>query len=168
MNSDFKRQIMPNRTNVQLSAKEAVKVYVELDSKRILGFAPENSRPLFPPWTRFTEYTLLHAHEIERWVSRYREQQQRDAEEATIRQLERESIFRNSLRSAIRARNNEVNQFNRDLNNVLIRLMDERYDAMMKAKAKPEVFGAAEAYEEGKDSMEVALENPLLNLKPVQ
>lgn len=152
--------------NVQLSSKEAVKVYVEVGTKRILGFSPENARPLFPAWTRFTEYTLLYAHEIERWVKRYREQQQRDAEEATIRQLERESHFRRALRAAIRDRNNHVNSFNRDLNNVLIRLMDERYDAMMKAKAKPDVFGAAEAYEAGKDPAEVALENPLLNLKP--
>jgi hypothetical protein len=152
--------------NAQLGSKERTCVYVELDTKRILGFAPEFVQAVIPAGIRYTEYTLVSAREIERWVGRYREQQQRDAEEASYRQLMREKGFRDALKSSIRARNSQVNLFNRELNNVLIRLMDERYEAMLKAKAKPEVFGAAEAWEAGKDGEDVALENPLLRLRP--
>lgn len=133
--------------NVQLSEKEAVKVFVEVGSQRILGFAPAFARPLFGGSIRYTENLLLHAWEVERWVGRYREQQERDAEAATYRQTQRESVFRKSLRSAIETRNQHVSPVNRDLNNVLLKLMDQRYDQIMKAKAKPEIHGMAEASE---------------------
>ena len=153
--------------NVQLGSKEATKVFVELDTKRILGFGPEFAHPVFPLGTKWTEYTLLSAREIERWIRKYREQQQRDAEEATYTRLCREKRFRDALKSAIRARNPHVSQFNRDLNNVLIRLMDERYDKMMAAMEKPDVFGVAEAFEEQKSGEDLAMEHPYFNLKKV-
>lgn len=155
-----------NRSNVQLGSKEAVKVYVELDTKRILGFTPEFAKPLFLASVRYTEYTLLSAKEIERWVGRYREQQERDAYEATARQIQRESAFRKSLASAIRERNQHVNQFNRDLNNTLMRLNDERYDQMMKNKLKPVVHGVNEAYESSKSSHEISLDSPYFKHGP--
>jgi hypothetical protein len=145
--------------NVQLTGKESVKVFVEIGSNRILGFSPEFASPLFTPGTRYTETLLLHSRDVERWVGRYRQQQERDAEEATYRQIKRESIFRKSLRSAILERNKHVNPLNRDLNNVLIRLMDEKYDAMMKAKMKPVVHGMAEASEASKTVEDFALES---------
>jgi hypothetical protein len=146
--------------NVQLTAKEAVKVFVEIGTGRILGFAPEFSRPLFSGY-RYTEHILLHVRDIEIWIARYRVQQERDAEEATYRQIKRESIFRRSLRSAIEERNKHVNAFNRDLNNVLLRLMEEKYDKLMAAKAKPEIHGMAEASEASKTAADFAVESPM-------
>lgn len=133
--------------NVQLSAKESVKVFVEIGSERILGFAPEFGKPLFSGSIKYREHILLHARDIEMWVARYRRQQEIDAQAATYRQIERESIFRKSLRSAILRRNQHVNQVNRDLNNVLIRLMDEKYDKMMEAKKRPQMATLAELSE---------------------
>lgn len=166
MRWNFFNVILSDMHSVQLSSKEAVKVYLELDTKRILGFTPEFAKPFFPSTVRYTEYTLLSAKEIERWVGRYREQQERDAYEATVRQIQRESVFRKSLTSAIRARNQHVNPFNRDLNNTLIRLMDEKYDRMMQAKLRPQVYTPAMAYEEGKTAHEVALDSPYFKHGP--
>jgi hypothetical protein len=149
-----------------LSPKEAVKVYFELDTNRILGFTPEFAKPLFPMGIRYKEQTLQSAREIERHVGMYRQQQERDAYEATVRQIQRESIFRKSLASAIRARNLHVNPLNRDLNNTLIRLMDEKYDRMMQAKLRPQVYTPAEAYEQGKTAHEVALDSPYFKHGP--
>jgi hypothetical protein len=132
--------------NIQLTAREAVKVFLEIGTERILGFAPEQCRPLFTGF-RYTEKILLHARDIERYMALYRDQQHRDAEEATYRQVKRESTFRKSLRAAVVERNQHVDQFNRDLNNLYLKLNDERYDRMMAAKAKPEIHGMAEASE---------------------
>jgi hypothetical protein len=150
--------------NVQLSEKERTVVFVELDSRRILGFGPELAKPSFPKGVKYTETVLLSAREIENWVGRYREQQIRDAEETTYRQLEREAPIRAAIRKSLLARNasSDVNNYDRALNNVYVRLMDEKYDAMMKAKAKPEVFGMAEAYEEGVDSERIAMDSPYM------
>src|ERR1700679_2152689 len=133
--------------NVQLGHKESIKVYVELDTGRILGFSPELCAPLFPPGVKYREHVCLHSWEIENWIEKYRRQQEIDAEVATHRQIEKESVFRKSLRAAILARSSHVNQFNRDLNEAFIKLMDTRYDRMMEAKAKPQVHGMAEATE---------------------
>jgi hypothetical protein len=147
--------------NIQLTGKEAVKVFVEIGTKRILGFAPEKCAPLFPGHIRYTEYTLLHAKEVERWVAKYREQQERDAEEATARQIEREAPFRRALRYAIRERNKHVNPLNRNLNETFVKLMDRRYDQIMQAKSKPVVHGMAEASEANANQVaDFAMESP--------
>jgi hypothetical protein len=149
-----------------LSSKEAVKVYFELDTNRILGFTPEFARPLFPIGIRYKETTLQSAREIERHVAMYRQQQERDAYDATVRQIQRESIFRKSLASSIRARNQHVNQFNRDLNNTFIRLMDEKYDRMMQAKLRPQIYTPAEAYEQKTTTHEIAMDSPYFKHGP--
>ena len=146
--------------NVQLGPKEATKVFVEQDTNRILGFAPELAKPLFPPEIRYKEYTLLHANEIERWVKKYRIQQEQDAYEATLRTIERESIFRKSLASAIRARNQHVSTMNQALNNTYLKLMDKRYDEIQHSKMHPQVFGMAEAYEADVSAAKVAMDSP--------
>lgn len=153
-------------SHMPLSSKEAVKVYFELDTNRILGFTPEFAKPLFPIGIRYKEQTLQSAREIERHVAMYRTQQERDAYEATVRQIGRESVFRKSLASAIRARNQNVNQFNRDLNNTMIRLMDEKYDRMMKDKLRLQIYTPAEAYEQGKTGHEVAMDSPYFKHGP--
>ena len=149
--------------NVQLSGKESVKVFVEIGSGRILGFAPEFSGPLFPGYSiKYREHVLLHAKDIEMWVARYRVQQERDAEVATYRQIQHESKFRASLRSAIRQRNQHVSPINRALNETFIRLMDQRYDQMMQAKMKPQFSTLAEQSELKGDQMieKFALDSP--------
>jgi hypothetical protein len=140
--------------NIQLSAKESVKVFVEIGTDRILGFAPEHSRPLFSGSIRYREHILLHARDIEQWVSRYRVQQERDAEIATYRQIKQESGFRKSIREAIQRRNNHVSPVNRDLNNALIKLMDKRYEQIMEAKMHLVMHTLAEGSEAGKKSDE--------------
>lgn len=151
--------------NTQLGERERSVIFKDLDSKRILGFGPEMLKPVFPAGVRYTETVITSALEFEKWVKQYREQQERDAEEKTYRQLAREKPIRDSIKAALTARNSSISPANRDLNRVLIRLMDERYDAMMSAKAKPEVYGMAEAYDESHGSEDIALENPLLNLR---
>ena len=152
--------------NVQLSSREAIKVYIEQDTDRILGFAPENGRFLGAAGFRYKTHTLLHASEIERYVKKYREQQERDAYESTLLRIKREERFRKSLASSIRDRNQHVNQFNRDLNNTLIRLMDERYDQIIQSMLNPQVYGMAEAYEATTTSHEVALDSPYFKHGP--
>lgn len=155
--------------NVQLTAKEAVKVYVEIGSNRILGFSPEHARPLFSGF-RYREQILLHAREIEQWVARYQRQQQDDAEKATFRQIKRESAFRAELRNKIRERSKHVNEFNRQLNETLIKLMDLRYDKMMEAKMKPQAHSLAELSETSNsrdnDVLDFATKSPLYRDKP--
>ena len=124
-------------------------MFVEIGTDRILGFCPEFARPLFSGF-KYTEKVLLHARDIEMWVARYQAQQRQDAERATFRQIKRESAFRAQLRSKIRERNKHVNEFNKQLNETLIKLMDQRYDAMMQAKMKPEAHSLAELSEQSK------------------
>jgi hypothetical protein len=152
--------------NVQLSSREAVKVWIEEETKRVLGFTPENARFLGAAGIRAKSYTLLHAHEIEGWVAKYREQQERDAEEAAILTIQRESRFRKAIRSAIEQRNQSVNQFNRDLNNTFLRLMDSRYDQILQSKLHPIVHGFNEAYEASTDAHEFALDSPYFKHGP--
>lgn len=141
--------------NVQLTAKEAVKVYVEVETGRILGFSPEHANLLGRPrYIRYTSILLLHARDIEAWVAKYRIQQERDAEESTLRQIEREAPFRKALRDAIRERSKHVNKFNQALNETLVKLMDRRYDQIMQSKAKPVIQGMAESSEANPHAVE--------------
>jgi hypothetical protein len=152
--------------SVQLGPRERIKVYIELDTDRILGFTPEFAKPMYPAGIRYKEYTLLHAAEIERYVKRYREQQERDAYEATLLRIKREERFRKALASAIQERNQHVNQFNRDLNNTLIRLMDHRYNQIVTAMLHPQVYGMNEAYEATTTAHEFALDSPYFKHGP--
>ena len=152
--------------SVQLGPKEAAKVYIELDTDRILGISPEFASPLFPSGIRYKSYTLLHAADIERYVKRYREQQERDAYESTLRTIERESIFRKALRRAILDRNQHVSPMNQALNNTYLKLMDKRYDEIMEAKMHPQVYGMAEAYEASRTAIDVAQDSPYFKHPP--
>ena len=153
--------------NVQLSARESVKVYIETGTKRILGFSPAGCSLLqATPGIRYTSETLSHARDIERWVARYREQQDRDAHEKVLLKVQREARFRKALRSAIEARNQHVSPLNRDLNNTFLRLMDEKYDRMIQTMLHPVTHGVAEAYEAGTTTHEVALDSPYFSHPP--
>jgi hypothetical protein len=136
-------------------------VYIDADTKRILGFSPEGIKPLFPPGTRYDEKTPFDTLEMENWLKKYREQAHFDAEEKASRKVMREKPIRDAIKAAIRARNNVVNSLNRDLNNALIAFMDAEYDRIVRMQANPETFGIAEAYEESKLGEDLALEAPV-------
>lgn len=133
--------------NVQLTAREAVNVFIEVDTKRILGIAPASCRLLGAAGIRYTVETVNHARTIEKWIAKLGEQTRRDAEVATLAQIQRESKFRKMIRDKLLERNKHVNQYNQDLSNVFLRLMDQRYDRIMKSKMNPVVHGMAEASE---------------------
>lgn len=152
-------------SNVQLTSKEAITVYVEIGSNRILALCPQHAKPLLSQCNiRYVSQDLIHAKDIERWVAKYRQQQEQDAEIATYRQIKRESQFRKSIQDAIVERNKHVNKFNQDLNNVLMRLNNEKYESIMKAKAKPQFSTLAEMSEMSKshdnDVLDFAASSP--------
>lgn len=136
--------------NVQLTARESVKVFVEVGSKRILGIAPASCKLLGAYGVKYTEETLVHARDIEKWISRLGEQTRRDAEISTARQIQREKKFRQAIRDKLLERNKHVNKYNQDLTNAFIRLMDQKYDRMLQAKMNPVTHGMAQAQEESK------------------
>jgi hypothetical protein len=154
-----------NRANVQLPSKERTCVFYELDTRRIFGFAPEFAQFQLPPGVKWRSEVLFTSREIERWAKKYRDQVVRDEEAKAYNQVMREAPIRAAIRNAILERNKHVNNLNRDLNNAFLRLNEERYQGMIAARAKRETFIAAEAWEEGKDSAEIAMEHPFLNVK---
>jgi hypothetical protein len=136
-------------------------VFIESESKRILGFGPEGLNPKFPVGTRYETKTPFDTLEFENWLKKFREQSKFDAEERAFRRMQREKPIRDRIKAAIRARNLSVNQINRDANNAIIAFMDQEYDRVMKQQANPETFGVAEAYDESKIGEEIALEAPI-------
>ena len=136
-------------------------VFVEQDTKRILGFAPEGATPVFPPGTRYDTKLPFDTLELENWLKKYRQQQIQDAQENAYRRVMREKPIRDSIRNAIFARNAVVSPLNRDLNLALVHFMDQEYDRIIQMHANPEVFGVAEAYAESKEGEDLALEAPM-------
>ena len=150
------------RRNAQLGQNERAVVYYDADSGRLLGFGPENSRPFFPIGTRYRTENLFHASAIELAAKRYRSQCLRDAEEDTLRILEREAPIRRAIRDAVLERNNHVNERNKALNNAMLKVMDFYYEKARSRRLQVEVAIAAERYEAGKSSIDVALESSYL------
>jgi hypothetical protein len=146
-------------SNVQLSSRESVVVYRDPETKRILGFGPEYAKPAFPAGTKYTSETCLHASDVERRMMEYREQCLRDAEASTLRKLERERPIRDSIRSAVLARNSEVDPWNRDVNNALLRTWDHFYQRACNARLKAEVCTVAEKYDASKTTEQIANES---------
>lgn len=148
--------------NVQLTGSERTCVWIDSDSKRIIGFGPEGAKPKAPPGSRITSYTCLHAHELDRWMNKYREQCDRDSDESTVRKMEQERPMRNAIREAVLERNKHVDPMNRDLNLRSLELMDTMYERILARRRQAETFLAAEAYEAGTKSTDVALDSPFL------
>jgi hypothetical protein len=148
--------------NVQLAGREVSVVWLDADSKRIIGFAPEGARPVAPSGTRLKCYTLLHASELDRWMKKYREQNNRDREEATVRKLESERPMRDAIRAAVLERNNGLDPWNRDINLSMLRSMDTMYERVLNSRRKQEAVLVAEQYEAGKTSADVAADSPIV------
>lgn len=144
-------------------AKITTVVFIDLDSKRVLGFAPEGASPVFPAGTRYETRTPFDSLELEKFVKRFHEEGKRDVEEKTMRQVMREAPARKAIRDALIARSAHLDPFNRDLNYAMLGVMDQRYREAMDAKTKYETFLVAQAYEEGKAGEDVALEHPMFH-----
>jgi hypothetical protein len=152
-------------SNAQLSERESVKVFIDLDTGRILGMAPASiPSPLVTTGIKWKSELLQHTWEIESYLNRWREQVKQEAAIRTERQAAREAIFRNSLASAIRALS--VNQYNRDENNRLLKKMDDDYSRKLKKQMNPQLYGVAESSEAGKTSHEIALDSPYFKHGP--
>lgn len=149
----------------QIGPKVKTVVFVDLDTKRVLGFAPEGLKPVVPCGTRYETKTPFDTMELEKWVNRYREEQKSDLEEKTYRQFSREAPVRKAMRDALLSRNNHVSPANRALNIALADLMDSRYKKTMDAKMKAETFLVAEAYDESKYGEDIACESPFFKGK---
>lgn len=153
--------------NVQLSEREAVRVFIDLSTGRILGMAPASIRiPLLPAGFRWKSELLLHTWEIESWLNKWRVQVKEEALIRTERQAQRDAIFRNAIASQIRQRNLSVDQWNRDENNRLLKKMDEDYDRKLKKQMNPVLHGVAEANEESKTSLDISLDSPYFKHGP--
>ena len=150
------------RRHATLGQNERAQVYYDADSGRVLGFGPDGARPMFPLGTRYRTETLFHASAIERAAQRYRSQSLRDAEEDTLRILEREAPIRKAIRDAVIERNNHVDERNKALNNAMLKVMDFYYEKARSRRLQVEVAIAAERYEAGKSSIDVALESSYL------
>lgn len=135
-------------------------VYRDLDTKRILCFGIEGADPVVPLGTRYESFTLLHSSEIERWSKRYQEQCARDREETTVRRLEAERPFRQSVRDAVIARNANLDPWNRDINLRMLDAQDTMYMRVLDARRKAEVCIVAEKYDADSDSVKIAMDSP--------
>jgi hypothetical protein len=144
-------------------AKITTVVFIDLNTKRILGFAPEGATPYFPPGTRYETKTPFDSMELEKFVKRFHEEGKRDVEEKTMRQVMREAPIRKAIRDALIARSQHLDPLNRDLNYAILGIMDQRYRATMDAKTKYETFLLAQAYDESKAGEDVALEHPMFH-----
>ena len=153
--------------NVQLSEKEAVRVFIDCDTGRILGMAPASIKaPAQTLGLRWKGEILNHAWEIERYLNRWREQAKLEATLRTERQVARESTFRAAIASQIRARNQTLDPYNRDINNAALQAMDDKYARKIKIESNPVVHGVAEAYEQTTTSHEVSLDSPYFKHGP--
>lgn len=153
--------------NIQLSEKESVRVFLDSDTGRILGMAPASVQvPILPIAIRWRAEVLQHAYEIEAYLVKWRAQVKQEAVFRTERQAARDAIFRNSIASQIRQRNQSVNQYNRDENNRLLAKMDTEYDRKQKLQMNPQLYGMAESSDATKTGDEVALDSPYFKHGP--
>lgn len=153
--------------NAQLGIQERTVVYRDLDTKRILGFGPENFPPAVPAGTKYTATVCYSAKAIERGAEEYRAQSLRDREETSLRRLEAERPIRTAIKDALAERNRHLDPKNRDYNNAMLKLMDHFYESSVAARQKVEVCIAAEKYEASKSSGDVTLENKKIKLGAV-
>lgn len=148
--------------HVQLSGGEVSVVWVDADTKRIIGFSPEGAKPVAPVGTKLTSYTLLHASDIDRWMNKYREQNNRDREEMTVRKLESERPLRNAIREAVLERNNSLDPWNRDVNLAMLRSQEIMYERVLESRRKQEAVLVAEKYEASATALDVAMDSPIV------
>lgn len=139
-------------------------VFVDLDTKRVLGFAPEGCKPIVPAGTRYETKTPFDAMELDKWVDQYARESRSDLEQQNFRQAMREAPIRRAIQDALRARNKYLDPLNRDLNNAFLALQEQRYQKTLRAKESMETFLVAQAYEESTSGEDLAMKNPNIRL----
>ena len=146
--------------NIQLTAKEAPRVYLEVGTGKILGFGRSGERPVFPPGTMYTHETLYHERDIDRYMKQFRDQWRVEQEVKIYNQIAREKPTRDRIKELIRSRAPHIDARNRDQNEAMIRVMDSRYDAAMKARLRKEVTLTAERWDATKSGEDIAVSDP--------
>lgn len=152
--------------NVQLCEQEQVRVFIDLQTNRILGMAPASIKVPIVPGVKFKSEVLTHVYEIEAFLNLWREQVKVEAIIRTERQAGREASFRAAIASQIRQRNQSIDQWNRDENNRLLAKMDKDYDRKQKLQMNPQLYGMAESSSADKTAEQVALESPYFKHGP--
>ena len=76
-------------------------VYCDPDTKRVLGFAPEGLKPLFPAGTKYEIKVPFDAIELDKWVDRYAGEMRDDIQQKMERQFLREAPARKAIRDAL-------------------------------------------------------------------
>lgn len=146
--------------NVQLTAREAPVVYIEVGTGRILDFGKGGQKPMFKAGTLYQTEKLYHVSDIDRYMKQYREQWRADQEVKIYNQIAREKPTRDRIKEMIRARSPHIDAINRAQNEAMIRVMDHRYDQAMAAKLRKEVTLTAERWEATKTEQDIAVSDP--------
>jgi hypothetical protein len=141
--------------NVQLSGEEVTRVWVSVATGRIVGFCPVWLPGMGP--CRCIE--LTHAHEINTWANRFREQQRRDYEEKQYAQLTKDDVLRKRIREALRARRNVVGPLQRADIDRGLRMLDA-LEAKIAARSQEGAL-LIERYDSAKRQEDIALEAPV-------
>jgi hypothetical protein len=149
--------------NIQLTGNEVTAVWVNTQTQRIVGFAPQNC--FFPGISRCLCIPLHHANEISTWADRYRAQQKADFEERQYAQITKDDAVRKRIREALRARRNVVGPLQRADIDRGLRFLDT-IEARMKPQA-PEGALLIERCESTKRKEDIALESPAFKPQPI-
>ena len=146
--------------NVQLTAREAPVVYLEVGTGRVLGFGKAGQRPIFPMGTMFKSEELHHVADIDRYIKQFRQQWMVDQEVKIYKKIAEEKPMRDRIKELIRSRSPHIDAINRAQNEAMIKVMDSRYDAAMKNKLRKEVTLTAERWDASKSQEDIATSDP--------
>ncbi len=149
-----------SQENVQLTKREAPVVYLEAGTRKVLDFGKAGLRPHFPAGTMYITESLYHTSDIDKYMKQFREQWRADQEVKIYNQIAREKPTRDRIKELIRSRAPHINALNRDQNEAMIRVMDARYDAAMKAKLRQEICFTADRWDANKLEQEIAVSDP--------
>ena len=146
--------------NVQLTAREAPVVHIEVGTGKILGFGKSGEAPLYAKGTMYRKEYLYHVSDIDRYMKQFRDQWRVEQEVQIYSQIAREKPTRDRIKELIRSRAPHIDALNRDQNEAMIRVMDSRYDAAMAAKLRKEVTLTAERWDASKSGEDIAVSDP--------
>jgi hypothetical protein len=146
--------------NVQLTAREAPVVYLEVGTGRVLDFGKKGKIPVFPKGTMYSTESLYHVSDIDRYLKQYREQWRTEQEVKIFNQIQKEKPTRDRIKEMIRSRAPHIDALNRAQNEAMIRVMDSRYEAMMAAKLKKEICLTADRWDATNLEQDIAISDP--------
>lgn len=150
-------------SNVQLTSEEVTCVWTNMQTGRIMGFAPMNCT--FPGIWNCMCIPLHHANEINAWADRYRAQQRADFQETQYAQITKDDAVRKRIRAALMARRAIVGPLQRADIDRGLHFLD-----VIEARRKPQAPEGAllvERCEATKKKEDIALESPAFNPDPI-